>query len=228
MPFQIPDPYAMNLSSVALLMHVANALYILGIAFKDNLKLRVTLTAAGVLEFYYGMFLAEEPLIEIMFWSGLWVVINGYHSALIIRERLGIRFTPDELLVKQLAFGFMPDSQFKRFIENAAWHDYTAGTRIITRDTKIDHLMLLTDGTAKVEADGRVIATLKRANFVGEMSYVTGSTTNADVDALTDLRLVAWDREDLKRLAALDESFAVAIHSAFNWDLIHKIGRENA
>jgi len=54
--------------------------------------------------------------------------------------------------------------------------------------------MLVLQGTAQVERDGRVLAELKAGDFFGEMSLIDGEARSATVTAQTDCVLMVIDR----------------------------------
>ncbi|MCL2394919.1 MAG: cyclic nucleotide-binding domain-containing protein [Acidimicrobiaceae bacterium] len=64
-------------------------------------------------------------------------------------------------------------------------------------------MFVITDGTAEVTRDGKVIARLGRNDVVGELALLRHTTRNATVTATSDLSVLAVAAEDLDPL--LDE-----------------------
>ena len=207
-----------------LVLHLANILYILGILFSDNLKLRIVLLAAGVLEFFYGLLsLSDGPIWEIVIWAALWSIINAYYTLKIARERVGIQLSDDEKRVKEYAFPFMTNPQFKKIIRIAKWKDYDANEFIIFENSSINRIIMVFEGLAKVESGDKEITLLKPGNFAGEMSYLTDSKTNANVISTIPMKIVYWDRADLNKILKNETELKMSFHSAFISDMIQKL-----
>ena len=61
-------------------------------------------------------------------------------------------------------------------------------------------MFVITDGTAEVTRDGKVIARLGRNDVVGELALLRHTTRNATVTATSDLSVLAVAAEDLDPL----------------------------
>ncbi len=64
--------------------------------------------------------------------------------------------------------------------------------------------MVIEDGTARVEIDGRTVAHLGPGDFMGELSLITGDTRTATVTATSDMVLRVLNRREFSTM--LDES----------------------
>ena len=72
-------------------------------------------------------------------------------------------------------------------------------TIIKAGDTQAD-LLLILNGKADIIRDGKKITTLKRGQFIAEISYITGNPASADVVAQGELLFYTWDRGTLNKL----------------------------
>lgn len=64
--------------------------------------------------------------------------------------------------------------------------------------------MVIEDGTARVEIDGRTVAHLGPGDFMGELSLITGDPRNATITATSDMILRVLNRREFSTM--LDES----------------------
>lgn len=65
---------------------------------------------------------------------------------------------------------------------------FSPNTRVLRRDLSGAAFYVIRDGEASVSIDGRVLATLGRGDFFGEIAALTGDSPTADVVAATMLR----------------------------------------
>jgi len=80
--------------------------------------------------------------------------------------------------------------------------------RVLTRQgTPGREFMVIMDGTASVEIDGTTVAHLKRGDFLGELSIVSGAPRAATVVATSNCVLQVLNRREFMSL--LDESPAI-------------------
>ena len=71
---------------------------------------------------------------------------------------------------------------------------------IIKSGDQQSDLMLILNGKADVIRDGKKIATLKRGQFIAEISYITGNPVSAEVIPQKDLLFYTWSRDSLEKL----------------------------
>jgi CRP/FNR family transcriptional regulator, cyclic AMP receptor protein len=72
-------------------------------------------------------------------------------------------------------------------------------------------VMVITAGTARVERDGRQVATVGPGQFVGELSLLTGGPRTADVRAETDMVVNVLNRQEFASLLDVNSHLAKAI-----------------
>ena len=72
-------------------------------------------------------------------------------------------------------------------------------TLITTGATQSD-LMLILNGNATVVREGDNIVSLKRRQFIAEISYITGKPASADVISKEGLTFFVWNRSVLNKL----------------------------
>ncbi|ARG96943.1 cyclic nucleotide-binding domain-containing protein [Legionella micdadei] len=104
---------------------------------------------------------------------------------------------PEELLYKQ-HFSTLPRSVFCGLLKLARYQHYSPDEYLIKQDTSIEELFYLVEGDVKVSKEGIVINHLSNNTFIGEMSFLTGDRTTADVIAVTPVKCLTWKKSELK------------------------------
>lgn len=77
-----------------------------------------------------------------------------------------------------------------------------AGARLTAEGSLGVEVLLVLSGTADVVRDGEVIATVGRADLVGEISVMTGQPRNATVVATSDVEVAVFTRAEFSSLLA--------------------------
>lgn len=87
-------------------------------------------------------------------------------------------------------------------------------------------ISLLVDGFASVLVASRHVATLGRADFVGEMSFLDETLpSHAHVVALEPVSYVRWDARALRALCAREREVEHALHAIWTQQLVRRLGR---
>jgi CRP-like cAMP-binding protein len=203
---------------------MANVFYLCCYLVKDILWLRVLSVVGGlVLLGYYAT--SPMPLWAAGAWIGLFSAINLLQIELLLRERRPVTLRPDELRLYQLAFRRLTEREYAKLLAIGQWKEVGPGERIVKRGQSPHQLIVLTDGRARVEVDGRPLAELHPGCFLGELSFVTGDAPNADVVALEPTRTVSWQDDALRKLFATDAQFRASVQQLIDEDLIAKLER---
>ena len=85
------------------------------------------------------------------------------------------------------------------------------GTELMRQGDPGDRFYLIADGRAGVAVDGRHLVTLTAGDFFGEIALLRDVPRTATVTALTDVEVLALDRDDfLSAVAASPDSAAAA------------------
>jgi len=92
-------------------------------------------------------------------------------------------------------FSSLKPKQLKAMATSGKTHSFKAGEMIVERGTTGVGFFLLLDGRVEVRKDSRILATLSRGDFFGEMALIDSQPRSADVVALqptTCYILTAW------------------------------------
>ncbi|HTQ46069.1 MAG TPA: cyclic nucleotide-binding domain-containing protein [Polyangiaceae bacterium] len=212
---------------MVVLIHVANVLYLFSYLVKDILWLRLlTVVAGSVLLAYYV--LLPAPLWAAIGWNVVFLAINIRQIHVLLLERRPVRLTPDELRLHQLAFRSLSQREFAKLLRLARWESIAADHRFVSKGQPLDRIMVIADGRACVEIAGAPGVELRPGCFVGEMSFLTGQTPNADVVATEATRLVTWPQTELKAFLGRDAELRAIVQMAIGEDLVAKLGYSRA
>jgi hypothetical protein len=204
------------------IVHVANILYLLSYTVKDMLWLRcLTVVAALCLLPYY--YVQPVPLTAAIAWNLLFIGINLIQIVLLVRERRPVMLTEDQQRLYHLAFQSVTTREFLKLLELARWEEAADGQFIVRKGQDIDRMMVIHSGSASIRSGERTVAQLGPGQFVGEMSFITGDTTSADVVALKTLRYVSWSKDSLRCLLDERPQLKVALQDAIGTDLVGKL-----
>ncbi len=206
-------------------LHFAYLLFAIAYAMKDVFWMRIVLIVGASVDILYRWLLANDISYPDIFWCSGDIVINLYQFIMLYRERQGLLFNDEEKGIYNLVFSKVPHLQFKRLLKAADWQTVPEQTRLVNQGTDLDTLMIIYDGVANVEVDGKVLTYLRAGNFIGEMSFLTGNLTTANVTTLTESRLLVFDRSKLREIMGKDEELDRAMHSVFNGDLLAKLSK---
>jgi len=83
--------------------------------------------------------------------------------------------------------------------------------------------MVVYSGNASVNVEGKEVAQLRGGQFIGEMSFLTGSRTSASVEAKDALRYVRWPKEQLTRFLEKNPDLRAALQMIMGRDLVAKL-----
>ena len=189
----------MPLDSQNLALIVTNFGYLLtfiALAIKEIYWLRIILTLAQILQLTHAYFV-NDPYKG--FWTFIFVVINVYQIIILYLDRRDLPI-PDEIKdLYENIFHTKSNREFLNFWDKGRVCQLENSMLIKTGDTQSD-LMLILNGNADVIRKDKKIATLKRGQFIAEISYITGNPVSADIVINDELLFYTWDRNALNKL----------------------------
>jgi hypothetical protein len=207
--------------------HLSNALYTIGSGFRNILYLRWAFILAAVMEIFYDAFISDKILWTPFLWSIALIIINIYQILRVIYQKRFLNFSEDELEAFILIGDKMDVLNFKKLVRSGKWEQYPEHKNIIKESEPTEKIFLLVEGEADVKIKGKKISTLKKGNFIGEISFLTGSLPSADVDAAVQTKLIGWEKEKLKKFIEKNHLLKHEINSLFSNDLITKLHHLN-
>ena len=187
-------------------IHIANVLFLLSYLVRDILWLRVLTVIALVClaPFYYFQ---PEPLYAPIAWNVVFGTINIYQIYKLLMERCPATLTIEQQMLYNKAFQALKPREFLKLMELAQWQEAAPAEVMVQKGQCPDHVMIICSGVMDVIREGKVIAELHDGQFVGEMNYLTGCETSADVVAREATQYISWSVSRLN--AFLDDNLDI-------------------
>lgn len=208
------------------------SLFVACFFFREMLHLRV-LAALGQIAFIpYYISVSDQ-----LGWS-LYVGITGttvlvgvnlIQISILMIERRPIRLSALEQSLYDYVFSSLPIRSYRDLFRLGLITYPEDGSLLIERNSNIDSLYLILDGEAKVILDTGEVKTLAKGNFIGELSFITGQVTSADVRVKgTQTTLLMWDKDSLIGSLDNDPVLSHAFDLIISTDVVGKLQRMNA
>lgn len=183
------------------------------------LWLRGALVAAGIMFVCYG-FMADNW--TMVFWNSVTSVLHAAQGIRFIRSQRHVHLTPEDAEIRDTWFPNVESFDFHSMWRMGETVDYTEGS-LTTEGQPQTTLMMILDGEANVDVEGRVVGVLQRGDFIGEMSFLRGSNATATVTPQNELRVREWDQDTLRTLDNLNPSAAAAVRRRIQENLADKL-----
>jgi len=203
-----------------IIIHLAYLITFVALSIKDVLFLRIVLSVACLLQVIYQLGFNNNP--DIAVWNALFLVTNLIQVVKLIKERAPVKIPDDIVDIYRTKFSDMTHREFLYFWSLGKQKNVT-DSALIKEGEYQKSLFLILSGNAAVSRDGRVIATLHRPEFVGEISFITREPASANVDAKSILYYIEWDQEELRRVKAKNANFWTKLNQCLGEDLARKI-----
>ena len=134
-----------------------------------------------------------------------------------------MNLTPDERALYEMIGGRMDIINFRKLMKAGSWVTVEENQIIIFENKPIEKLFYLFEGEVEVNMNDCRIATIKKGNFLGEMSFLSGELPSATVSSITHVKIFSWEKVKLRLLMDKNDDFMHEIYSIFSNDLILKI-----
>jgi hypothetical protein len=211
------------ISIIELIGHLSYIIFAFGTGFRNIIYLRTSLIIASVMQIFYTIYSLNDIFKTPIVWSVAIIVINLFQVAYILYNKRFMNLSHDEKEVLKMMGGGMDILNFKKFMNAGNWINYPENKKILVEDEAIEKLFYLVDGEVEVKMKDNQIATIKKGNFLGEMSFLSGELPSASVTTITPARILSWDKVKLKMMMDKNNDFRHEIYSIFSNDLIEKI-----
>ena len=117
--------------------------------------LRVTAVIGLALEILYFQ-LSHGAMHTGIVWNLVFILINIYQLHVLLRERIQLRHVTDLALLRQGVFATLGNAQLARLVQAGEWRNIPADTALTQQGQPVAELVLLCEGSARVEVDGVV------------------------------------------------------------------------
>ena len=171
--------------------------------------------------------LTRQSLTAGLPWDVVFILINFYELALLLRERALAKLPAADAPLLRRAFDGLDDAQIAKLLRAADWRDVTAGEVITRQDAPVEALYFILSGHAKVEVEGQNVAQLEHGTFIGEIAYLTGNAASARVVMEEAGRLLAFSRVRVAKVTAGDKQISGILYQVLGRDLAQKMRQAN-
>ncbi len=152
-----------------------------------------------------------------------WIVISviGLTRRLVLDRTY--RFNRLEKDLHELALPGLTRRDVRRLLNLGTWDLIDAGTVLTEQGVPVPNLIYAVDGTAEVNIDGHVIATIAPGDFIGEITCLQGSPATATVTATTSFHCLRIPAEALRSFAKRNGEIQEQLERSFAVDLRKKL-----
>lgn len=186
-------------SPAIILVYVALFFQAIGFLARDELVLRILiLIGSGFYLLYYFFRVADEPLVEAMFASGVLAAVNLGMIILLVFERTTFAMSDESTKVYK-SFSTLNPGQFRKIQKLGVTREAEPGTVLVTDGKDLDHLILVTDGQVRISKGDKEYVS-DASVFIGEVSFLREGPASATVTAGKQVKYIEWSHEDLRRL----------------------------
>lgn len=203
--------------------HWPYALLVLSMLMRNMVWLRTIAIVAGVSRIFIRALILYDPVT--VAWETALVLINIGQLLLIWWDKGHAHANQDEALLAATILPGESGRAIRRLLKLARWRSVEAGETLLREGQRVDQLLFVTDGAARIEKNGALVAICSRGDYVGEMGFVSGEAATATVVADRPMRLASFDAATLRASLATDRDLRHALEASFNRNLIGKLSR---
>ena len=206
-------------------LFAANLLYLVCYVVRDVLWLRIFCVVAIVTIMPYFIWgIDGQVQWSCIGWNLLFFAINMFWIVVIFQQRRPPKMTATQRLLYDDVFSKSCSPQeMLKLLSVSTSKTIETNEKLIEKLAPPEGLILIEEGVANVLVDDNLVAQLRRGDFVGEMSYLTGEPAVADVVASNPIQVIAWKSSDLEKLFAGRPELNSALHQIIGIDLVGKL-----
>tara|TARA_B100000579_G_scaffold438025_1_gene471039 strand:+ start:5049 stop:5675 length:627 start_codon:yes stop_codon:yes gene_type:complete len=203
----------------SIIQHLGYIFTFLALSVKDVLWLRIILATAQIT---LGIYQFIEQRYDVVFWNGVFTLVNLYHIIRIINDRKPV-LVPNE--IKDIYENIFFNLTTKEFMDYWNLGEPSIGndSNIINEGEKQENLFLILEGRGVVTQNSNEIASLNRGDFIAEISFLTEEPASANVFLSNDVKYIKWSQEQIREFQTTNIGFWSKLHHVLSRDLIKKI-----
>ena len=214
------------LAPQTILRHVALFLLVVAMAMPTVLLIRLAALAAGLAFIVLVTAVGDDPVG--LFWAILFVVVNLFQLALVLRHRWGGPFNAEERLFHERVVPGLDRVETRRLLAAGDWRDVAAGPTLTREGEATAALCFISRGPVDIMGDGRKVAEGGVGGLVGEGGLSTGDPATATAVCATPVRYLGFAAADLYRVLDGDVALQDAVELAIQRSLRDKLHHANA
>jgi CRP-like cAMP-binding protein len=146
-----------------------------------------------------------------IFWNCIFILVNIYHTAIIVYEKRPVKMTDKETELYETMFRGLSPVEFLKITKVAEWKEFKSPLPIIQQGKLVNDLILIYNGAVDVLVNDKKVAELKDGQFVGEMSFLTEKPATATCKVAHTTECLVWPQKDFKDLLKRNPSLYFTI-----------------
>ncbi len=166
---------------------------------KDILWLRIISIIASIFGIIFNYFAPPTPLWLVIYWNLLFVIINIFHIAVNLMERLNVKFTKDETKLYRDLFKKLDKVEVMKLFRKGVWRSIKKDEILVHEGQYSSHMYLICAGSVKLVKQGHVIRQLNSNDFISEF-YFSNKPSSITATASKTSKLLIWMMDDLHRI----------------------------
>ncbi len=206
-----------------ILTHIPYALLVLSMLMNSMGWLRAIAIAAGVIRIINRAWFEVDPII--VFWEVIFVAVNVGQLLILWYYARRHRFAEHETHFAASMPASVDRRSIRRLLKLAEVRHAQPGEALTTEGAAVRELMFIADGVVQIERGGQIVAVCGPGDFLGEMSFVTGSPATATAAVVKPLRYLAFDQVRLRQALDADSDLKQAMDASFNRNLVGKLAK---
>ncbi|MBT9546006.1 MAG: cyclic nucleotide-binding domain-containing protein [Candidatus Sericytochromatia bacterium] len=211
---------------MAFIGHLTFGLIALSYLVRDIFILRILSIIASLAGIIFNYYAPAEPLWLVINWNLAFIGVNLFQIGMSIYEKRKITFSAEQSELYETIFTAFSPIEFLKLMRLSTWHEASQGQKLTEEGKPLKQVMLIYSGEAGVEVSGKEVNRLKDGDFIGEMSFFTGTQATATVKTLSEnTRYLSWDKTALSALMQRNPNLRFALQSILGNDLTRKLQR---
>lgn len=211
---------------VTLFGHFTYALLIISMLMRRMIWLRALAVVSGSCKIIYRAFFLIDPVSVV--WETIFTLVNIVQLLLIWYYEYHHRFEAEERhFADQMPAG-IDRSSVRRLLALGSVRPFEPDALMTRKGEAVADLTYIAEGIVKVEADGKLLAICGPGDWIGELSFLSGSPATATTTVVKPTRVIAFNQHRLKAAVARDATLRRTLESALNRNLAGKLTRANA
>ena len=161
------------------------------------------------------------------FWHGIFITIHVTNMSITLYGEKAAKFSDRELELYETLFRSLTKLEFMKLLRISNWRQLPPESVLARQGEAVPELMLISNGAAKVEIDGRQVAELRDGQLVGEMSFVTGGPATATVTTTETTQLLGFPKDELQGLLRRNPTLRYRIGTVLSAEISRKLIRSS-
>jgi hypothetical protein len=203
--------------------HLPYVLFVLSTLMRNIIWLRVIAIVAGALRIFIRAFVVFDPVTVL--WESVLLLVNIGQLFLIWWDSRHTHHDENEKHLLGTVVPGLPGKPSRQLLALADWRHVAPGSELMREGEPVPSLLFVSEGAARIERQGELVAICARGDFLGEMSFINGGGATATVIADRPMLIAAFDADRLRQLTATQRDLQHALEASFNRNLTGKLTR---